>query len=256
MYKLPTIRRPAIWALDAKRRLSPSLVTSLGRVFIRSSVRVAPAPADGVHANLDSHKLEFDIYPPKVFARPNCAFPGSGLGSRSSVDEPMIHIVNRQGGEDARTVRSRVDADPVRPFLDFLRDRMSVDDNETMVAIVPEEWCSYPPQVGLPLFLERDPGPDPGMDDKIVAKAPAIDETLKELDVRRWHSGADEFNKFVGRLAQYSSYIDALALEALETAKLQPAFDERRVAIENPEQDLFMISKNEDGLDASSPVVP
>ena len=62
-------------------------------------------------------------------------------------------------------------------------DGVTVDDDESMVPFVEQEWFADPAQVGLALLVERDPGPDPGVDEQIVAEAAGVDEALQELDV-------------------------------------------------------------------------
>lgn len=67
MCKLRAINRPAASAFDVKRRLSPSLVVLLGRGFMHSSVRVAPAKPATSKPKTRSEDLRV-VYPTRVLS--------------------------------------------------------------------------------------------------------------------------------------------------------------------------------------------
>ena len=84
-------------------------------------------------------------------------------------------------------------------LLHFRRDGVAVDDDDAVVGIVEQERLADPSQIGLPLLLERDPGPDPGVDEQIVAEPEGVDEVGDELDVRLRDGPPDHRDRLVVR---------------------------------------------------------
>ena len=67
--------------------------------------------------------------------------------------------------EDTAAIGAGVDADPVRPLLDLVDDRMAVDHDEPVIAFVAKERLADPAQVGAGLFFEPEARTDPRMDE-------------------------------------------------------------------------------------------
>src|SRR6266851_3692889 len=108
------------------------------------------------------------------------------------VDQPALASLDRQRGQQARTISSGIDADPIGPLIHLIRDGMPVDDDEAMVALVEQEGLADPAQVRLALLVDLDARPDSGMDEQIVTEPAAIDEGLDELDMLLGYSRTNE----------------------------------------------------------------
>ena len=61
---------------------------------------------------------------------------------------------------------------------------MAVNHDDAVVGVVEQERLADPSKIGLPLLLERDPRPDPGMDEQIIAEPEGIDEVGDEVGMR------------------------------------------------------------------------
>ena len=147
---------------------------------------------------------------------------------------------------------------PIRfaPLLHLGADGVTVDDDESVVAVVEQEWLADPAKVGLGLLLELNPGPDTGVDEQIIAKAATIREALEELDMlaREWRCGraASAAPPSPASLAR----IDAVALETLHAAEPEPVGDQRVFTAEDAQQHLLMIAEQEDRSHAGPSIGP
>src|SRR5437764_12013651 len=124
-----------------------------------------------------------------------------------------------------------------------------------MVALVEQKRLANPPEVGLALLIDLDPRSNPGVDNEVIAEATAIDERLEELDMFLWHRAADDLHDFLGGPGAQPGEGDAIALQALQPAELQPAIDHRRIAAEDPQQHFLVIAEEEHGLHALAAIV-
>jgi len=71
------------------------------------------------------------------------------------IDQPAPGALDRKCREHAGAVGAGIDPDPVRPLLDVVADRVAVDDDEAVVALVEQERLTNPPEVGLALLVDR-----------------------------------------------------------------------------------------------------
>ena len=125
-----------------------------------------------------------------------------------------------------------------------------------MVAIVEEEGLPDPAEVGLALLLQLDARPDSRVDEQIVPKAAAVGKALEEFDVRPRDSAADQLKQFLGGLAPKRGRIDTIALQALESAELQPASNRGGVSSEDAQQDFLVVAEEEKRFDPIPPIGP
>lgn len=171
-------------------------------------------------------------------------------------DKPSITIFDRKGGKNSRSIRARVDSDPVELFVDVGRDRMAMNDDEAVVGLIEKEWLPNPSKVGLSLLFELDAGPDPGMDKQIIAEPAAIDKAAKEFDMGGRHNLLNEMQQFIVWPVAKLGNVDAVAFETLETAELEPARDQHFVAADNAQEHLLVITEEEKRSDTSAVIGP
>src|SRR4051812_16196561 len=105
------------------------------------------------------------------------------LRRRFRVDQPAVGPFNGERGEDSAAVCAGIDPNAIGEQFGRHRDGVTVHHHETVVAVVVKKRLADPAQVALCLLLKLDTGPDPGMNEQIVSKPAAIDETLKERDM-------------------------------------------------------------------------
>ena len=113
------------------------------------------------------------------------------------VEQPPILPLDGKSGENPGPIGPRIDADSVRPLSDAVRDRVAMDDDQAMVAIVEQERLADPAKVGLVLVLDRYPWPDSGMNEEIVAKPAGVGKALEESDVLGWNGTPHDRNRLV-----------------------------------------------------------
>ena len=68
----------------------------------------------------------------------------------------------------------------LRPLLDLRDDGVAVHDDAAMFLAVAQEWLADPAQVHPRLLVDPDAGPDPGVDEQIVAEAEGVGKAVEE----------------------------------------------------------------------------
>src|SRR4051812_28831411 len=80
-------------------------------------------------------------------------------------DQPAVHILDAERGQDSAMIGAGVDPDPVAPLVHLRDDRVAVDDDEAMLLRVAEKRLADPPQIVRILVLDGEAGADAGMDE-------------------------------------------------------------------------------------------
>ena len=171
---------------------------------------------------------------------------GTSLHRFPSIDVPAMRSFNNQGRQHACGERSRIDSNSVRLLVYLMTNRMSVDDDEAVIAVVAKEWLADPAQVGLALMLQANARAYPGMHEQVIAKAARIDECLEELDMACRNYA---LNRLYGRHIIEKSdllWIGAVTPKALRTPKSKPTRDQLSFSSDDPQKDLLMITEKED----------
>src|SRR5439155_27218316 len=88
----------------------------------------------------------------------------------SGGEVPAPVAFDGERGEYPGPVRAGVDPDPVRALVHRLEDRVPVNHDAAMIVRISEEGVPDPPQIGPVLLLDRDPRPDAGVNEQIVAE--------------------------------------------------------------------------------------
>lgn len=169
-------------------------------------------------------------------------------GARLEIPAPGA--LDCQRGEDTGPIGARINADPVRLLLDFVANRVPMDDDAAVIGVVEQERLPNPAQIGLQLFLDADPWPNPRVDEQIVTEAAGIGEAVEELAVLGGNCIADRLERLVIAQLRELRGLDAIAAEAFRTPEPPPLRDQRGLAVENAKQDLLVIAEQEDRSDA------
>src|SRR5690606_15493657 len=90
-------------------------------------------------------------------------------------------------GEPAGHGRAGVDANAVATVLRHVGDRVSMDHDYAMRALVRQERLTYPPKVAAALLVYRDARIYAGVNEQIVADPDHILEAFEERDVVDGH---------------------------------------------------------------------
>ena len=88
--------------------------------------------------------------------------PPDPSGLRPGHQHRGLVLLDPQGREDARPVGAGVKANPVRPDLDRLRDRMAMHDDRLMPQLRLQEFPPDPAQVMPGLGIDRNARPQAG----------------------------------------------------------------------------------------------
>lgn len=176
------------------------------------------------------------------------------VGGKAGVEIAAIGPLDDQSGQDPAPVRACIYTDPVRPFLDLFADRVTVNDDATMVGIVEQERLTNPTKIGLELLIQRHPRSDARMDEEIIAEPARIDEAGQKIAMPLRNGTANGRQSILVRQFEQGSRIDAIALQALRSSIAQPADDQSGLAVEYAKQDLFVIAYDEDRSNLLMPV--
>ena len=178
----------------------------------------------------------------------------SGRWLRIRVKQPSAVAFDCKRAKDACAVGTGVDRDTVRPLLHLAADRMAMNHHEAMVGFVEQEGLADPPHVRLSLLLQRNAGPDAGVDEEIVAEAAAIGEALQERDMLLGIALRTTASACSSLSWRDIFRIDAVAPQAFGTAEPSPLGDQLSLAAQNAEKHLLMVPKDENRPDPGAAV--
>ena len=173
----------------------------------------------------------------------------------SRVEKPPLRAFDCQRRQDTCAIGTSVDSDAVGSLVDIPRNGVAMDDYEAMVAVIRKERITNPAQVGLKLLLNFNSRADACMDEQIITEAAAIDKTFEEFDMTCGNGGLCKFNYRFRQPTSKLRRLDAVTFEALQSAKLKPAGDQRSISTKDAQQYFLVVSKEEDCLDARSILV-
>ena len=92
----------------------------------------------------------------------------------------------------------------LRTLVHLFADRVTVDDKETVLALVGQEGFADPAQVGGRLFGQGDARPNARVHEQIVAGAEGVVEAAQEFDMGR-KGGADGLEGRAGAILRSRS---------------------------------------------------
>src|SRR6185369_4497260 len=129
----------------------------------------------------------------------------------------------------------------------LVADGVAMDDDETVVGLIEQERLADPSQVGLELPVELDAGANARMDEEIIPEPAGIGEGLEELHLLLRNRAPDHRQCFqIAALGDFPG-VYAIASQAFLTAEAQPARKHGNVALQDAQQDLFVVAEEEYG---------
>src|SRR3954465_11722095 len=128
--------------------------------------------------------------------------------------ETALGSLGKERGETSAAVSSGVDCDAVVEVARLLDDAMAMDDDRFVTQIAVEEVAPDPAQIMRVLVLDRDTGPDAGVDEQIITDPEAVVEAAQEIDVQARHREIKLLGEERGVELRLKHRRDAVALGA------------------------------------------
>src|SRR5687768_7070365 len=166
---------------------------------------------------------------------------------------PALAALEPQRGQPPAHERAGVDPDAVRHFLDFGRNRVAVDHDVTVVAIMGDEALAYPAQVPGLLLGERHSWANPGVDEQVVADDDRVLGGAHEFDVLGRHRLAHPLLKLFERQLAIARAIDRIAEHGFAPAIAQEMAKDVDI-VEAVEEHFLVIARQHTDRSAPAPV--
>jgi hypothetical protein len=101
-----------------------------------------------------------------------------------------LGAINDQCRQHVAAICPGINRNSIGTLVNFIYDRMTVDDHKVVMTFVAEKGLSDPPQILGRLIMQRHARTDASVNEDIVAKAKAVAETFDEFDVVSRNLGA------------------------------------------------------------------
>jgi len=168
------------------------------------------------------------------------------FGRNRRIEIPPPAVLDRQSGQRPRPIGPGVDPDAVRPLIHSRTNGVTMNDDETVIAVAEKEWFSDPPQIRLQLTIKTNARTNASVDEQVIAKAAGIDKAAEKLDVRGRYCLANNRERGLVAKPGEALRIDAIALQAFFAAEPAPFGNQLSFAAKNPKEHFLVIAENED----------